>query len=127
MTTVVAAIANLVQKQTAINTTAQASLNAVNKTNIRPAFTLQAKQTAADQNFFETEVAAGGADTVKNREGTLQEFVLAYFFFSLLLFAVAITVGQYAMTGGNVGASFRTLLLYIVVVFVLLAMILRYA
>lgn len=127
MVSVVDAIAQLRAKQEAINSAAQTSLNTVNKTDIQPASSFLTKNAAQDQNFFESEVSKGGADTVKSRQETLQEFVLSYFFFALLLFGVAITVGQYAMTGGNVGASFRTLLLYAVLVFVILAMILRYA
>lgn len=129
MTTVIDAISSLSGYQTSIETKKNTAYGRVVKTKIADAGSnlLATQEQANNQNFFETAVAAGGAETQKPRDSTLQEIVLYYFFFSLLLFGAALTVSQYVMTGGNAGASFRTLLLYCVAVLVGLAMLLRYA
>lgn len=84
-------------------------------------------ESAENQNFFETVGAKGGGDVQKGRDSTLQEFVLSFLFFSLLLFGVAILVSTYITSGGNVGQAARTFGLYALVVFVGLAMLLRFA
>lgn len=129
MTTVLDAISSLSGYQTSILSKRDTAYGSIVKTRTSSGVSnsLVTEEQANNQNFFETVVAKGGAETQKTRDQTLQEIVLYYFFFSLLLFGAALTASQYVMTGGNIGASFRTLLLYAVAVVVGLAMLLRYA
>jgi hypothetical protein len=86
--------------------------------------TNQRATQVSNQNFFEIAKKVGG-DAVKTREQTLQEFVLYFFLASILFLGAAIAITTYTSSGA--GAAFRMVLLYAVGMFVLCAMILRYA
>jgi hypothetical protein len=77
-----------------------------------------------DQEFWDTKQKYG--DQGIPRQETLQEFILWFFFLSLILFGISIVVYQYIITQSG-SQAFKAFGAYFFILFILLALFLRYA